>query len=175
MDTAKQDGLYEQASHEFGPAIARLAKAYEMDADKRSELRQEIHIALWRSFAGFNGLCSLRTWVYRVAHNTAATHVLRSKRLKGAGLVSLDDLEAEPPAASADVDQKLALERLLSMIQRLKPVDRQVISLYLEGEDAASIGEVTGLSPGNVSVKVHRIKALLSRQFQEGGSHAYSH
>jgi DNA-directed RNA polymerase specialized sigma24 family protein len=33
---------------------------------------QEIRIALWRSFANFDGRCSLRTWVYRVAHNTAA-------------------------------------------------------------------------------------------------------
>ena len=67
MDASKQDGLYEQASAEHSPAIARLARAYEADADKRAELRQEIHIALWRSFAGFDGRCSLRTWVYRVA------------------------------------------------------------------------------------------------------------
>lgn len=172
MDTSKQDGLYEQAAAEHGAAIARLARAYEADADKRAELRQEIHIALWRSFAGFDGRCSLRTWVYRVAHNTAATHVLKSKRVRANGFVSLDDLEAEPASAPADADRQAALGRLLGLIQRLKPLDRQVISLYLEGEDAASISEVTGFSSGNVSVKVHRIKALLSRPFEQGGSHA---
>jgi RNA polymerase sigma-70 factor (ECF subfamily) len=54
------------------------------------------------------------------------------------------------------------------LIQRLKPSDKQVILLYLEGMDAASIGEVTGFSPGNVATKIHRIKNLLSRQFQQG-------
>ena len=172
MDASKQDGLYEQASAEHSPAIARLARAYEADADKRAELRQEIHIALWRSFAGFDGRCSLRTWVYRVAHNSAASHVIKSKRAKANGFVSLDDLEPEPANTAADADRQAALGRLLMLIQRLKPLDRQVISLYLEGEDAASIGEITGLSAGNVAVKIHRIKALLSRQFQQGGSHA---
>jgi RNA polymerase sigma-70 factor (ECF subfamily) len=172
LDTSKQDGLYEQAAADHGAAVARLARAYEADADKRAELRQEIHIALWRSFAGFDGRCSLRTWVYRVAHNTAATHVIKSKRARANGFVSLDDLDAEPASTSADADRQAALRRLLELIQRLKPLDRQVISLYLEGEDAASIGEITGLSSGNVAVKVHRIKALLSRQFEQGGSHA---
>ena len=33
-----------------------------------------------------------------------------------------------------------------------------MILLYLEGTDAASIGEITGLSAGNVATKIHRIK-----------------
>ena len=56
-------------------------------------------------------------------------------------------------------------------MQQLKAVDRQVILSYLEGMDAATIGEITGLGPGNVATKIHRIKALLSRQFHEGGRH----
>lgn len=175
MDTSKQDSLYEQASAEFSGVISRLARAYEADTGKRSDLRQEIHIALWRSFTSFDGRCSVRTWVYRIGHNTAASHVIKSKRLRDNGLVSLDALESEPAEQTADVDRQVAFDRLLQMIQRLKPLDRQVISLYLEGEDAASIAEVTGISPGNVAVKVHRIKDLLSRRFnQEGGRHADS-
>jgi len=57
------------------------------------------------------------------------------------------------------------------LIQSLKPLDRQVILSYLEGMDAASIGEITGLSSGNVATKVHRIKSVLARRFQEGGRH----
>ena len=46
-----------------------------------------------------------------------------------------------------------------------------VILLYLEGVDAASIGEITGLSARNVSTKIHRIKQVLARRFHEGPSH----
>ncbi|MCC6585489.1 MAG: hypothetical protein IT168_02115 [Bryobacterales bacterium] len=55
-----QDDLYEQAAAEYGAALARLARGYEADPDKRRDLLQEIHLALWRSFAGFVALCSLR-------------------------------------------------------------------------------------------------------------------
>jgi RNA polymerase sigma-70 factor (ECF subfamily) len=46
-----------------------------------------------------------------------------------------------------------------------------VILLYLEGLDAASIGEITGISAGNVATKIHRIKNILVRRFHEGGRH----
>jgi hypothetical protein len=38
--------------------------------------------------------------------------------------------------------------------------------------DAAAIGEVTGFSPGAVATKLHRLKAVLARQFQQGGPRA---
>jgi RNA polymerase sigma-70 factor, ECF subfamily len=46
-----------------------------------------------------------------------------------------------------------------------------VIVSYLEDMDAVSIGEITGLSPGNVAVRVGRIKNILARRFHEGGGH----
>ena len=55
------------------------------------------------------------------------------------------------------------------MIQRLNPVDREVILLYLEELDAASIGEITGISPTNVATKIHRIKKMLTAWVREGG------
>jgi DNA-directed RNA polymerase specialized sigma24 family protein len=59
---AARDALYEQAAREFGGALQRLGRAYEADPDRRQDLLQDIHIALWRSFATFDGRCSLRTW-----------------------------------------------------------------------------------------------------------------
>ena len=68
--------------------------------------------------------------------------------------------------------QNQALERLSGLIQQLKPLDRQIIISYLEGMDANSTAEITGLSAANVAMKVHRIKNVLKRWFHEGVSHA---
>jgi RNA polymerase sigma-70 factor (ECF subfamily) len=125
---------------------------------------------LWRSFEGFHARCSLRTWVYRVAHNAAISWVIRQKRARPPMLVSLEELEVTP--VPPDADRRMALDRLTQLIQRLKPLDRQVILAYLEGMDAAAIGELTGLSARNAATKVHRIKNLLARNFKEGGSYA---
>ena len=37
--------------------------------------------------------------------------------------------------------------------------------LYLDGLDAKETADITGLSPGAVATKIHRIKALLARRF----------
>jgi DNA-directed RNA polymerase specialized sigma24 family protein len=54
--------------------------------------------------------------------------------------------------------------------RQLRPLDRQVMLLYLEQLDAASIAEITGLSAANVATKVRRIKQLLIQRFHEGKS-----
>ena len=163
-----QDELYAQAVADFGPALERLARSYEVDRDKRGDLLQEIHLAMWRSFGQFQQQCSLRTWVYRVAHNVGATHVVRDRRSKSRSFVSLEEV-ASLPDRSAALDRRDALDRMYELIQQLKPLDREVILLYLEGTDAASIGEITGLSAGNVATKIHRIKTVLASRFNDGG------
>jgi RNA polymerase sigma-70 factor (ECF subfamily) len=169
-----RDDLYREAAEAYGAAMDRLARAYEADADARRDLAQDIQLALWRSFEGFDGRCSLRTWVYRVAHNAAASHVMRQRRAKTAILVGLEEIEALPDPRDEQrvADQRMALERLLALIRRLHPLDRQVILSYLEGLDAASVSEITGISPGHVATKVHRIKNILTRQFHSGEYHA---
>lgn len=175
---ASQDDLYRDAADKHGSALDRLARAYEIDPEKRRDLIQDIHFQLWRSFQRYDARCSLRTWVYRVAHHVAASHVLRERRIFS-NLVSLEELEILPDkdqgqfaAGHIEMDQRINLERLSALIQQLKPIDRQVIVSYLEDMDAVSIGEITGLSPGNVAMRIHRIKNILARRFREGGGHA---
>jgi len=168
--TPTQDELYQGAVVEFGAALERLARAYEADPDLRRDLLQEIHVALWRSFLSFDGRCSTRTWIYRVGHNVGASHVLGQHRNRVESLVGLEELENLPDARAHELaDRSHALDRLLRMIQKLRPMDRHVILSYLEGLDAVEIGEITGLSASNVSTKIHRIKQLLARWFRQGG------
>ena len=166
-----QEQRYLEAVTAHGAALERLARAYERDLDGRRDLLQEIHIALWRSLARFDGRCSLRTWVYRVAHNTATSKTLRP-RASAPIFVALDDsLESLPDAAGSEetLDRGLALNRVYELIQRLRPLDRQVILLYLEALDAKSIGDITGLSAMNVATKIGRLKRILASRFHEGG------
>jgi RNA polymerase sigma-70 factor (ECF subfamily) len=170
---AAQDDLYEQAMTAYEAALGRLARAYEADPDKRRDLIQDIHLALWRSFASFEGRCSLRTWIYRVAHNTATSYVVRQRRFSPQTLFSLEDIEAAADTSNQEreTDERLVLERLLALVHQLNAIDRQIMLMYLEDCDAASIGEVTGLAAGHVRVQIHRIKRILVQRFHAGGRH----
>lgn len=168
-----QDERYTHASASFGAALERLSRAYEADPDQRQDLLQDIHLAIWRSFASYDGRCSERTWVYRVAHNVATSHILKRRRLRPQSFVTLDELAAHSdplqPDPEAEVADRHALGRLTALIQALAPGDRQLVLLYLEGLDAAAIGEVCGLTPGAVATKLHRLKAVLASRFNMGG------
>jgi RNA polymerase sigma-70 factor, ECF subfamily len=167
-----QETLYLEVSRQYGPALLRLARGYEAEPARRQDLVQEIHIELWRSFALYDRRCSLRTWAYRIAHNAAAKHVLANRRIRTWELQTLDEI-TEPLDHRDGVealDRTEALQRLFSLIARLKPLDRQVILLYLEDFAADAISDVVGLSPENVATKIHRIKKLLSSMFHEGAT-----
>lgn len=168
-----QDEQYRLATIEFGDAINRLAYAYERDPDKRKDLVQDIHFEMWRSFKIFDGRSSVRTWVYRVAHNAGASHITKNKRISQTSYLNIDDVGEIPDqtdyiGAFERIDQ---LDQLMVLIQRLNPADRQIITLYLEDLDAAVIGDILGLSAGAVATKIHRIKYKLSELFRKGDTH----
>ena len=97
-------------------------------------------MALWQSLDRFDGRCSLRTWTYRVAHNLAISKVIcRCTRMPT--LVGVDELElqAESGDREEQFDRARAAARLLLIIYELKPLDRQVMLLYLEDLDALDI------------------------------------
>lgn len=167
-----QEDLFFDAMASCGPAIGRLVRGYEYDPSRQADLSQEIQIALWQSFAVFDGRCSIRTWVYRIAHNVAAAHVVKARRSNSARWISLDEVAELPQDGEAEtqIGEAIALVRLRSTIRRLRPPDAQIMMLWLEGEEAAAIGEITGIAPGAVATKVHRIKAALARQFKHDGA-----
>lgn len=167
-DSSSVKELYQSAVHDYGRALDRLAGGYEADPEKRLDLRQEIHLQLWRSFEVFDGRCSLKTWTFRVAHNTAVSYV-NSERRRNAKFVSLEEIErtAASRDAEPDIDRDRALRQLSRLILQLRPLDRQIMIGYLEQMDPVTIADITGLSTANVTMKIHRIKNILARRFLE--------
>lgn len=167
-ESADQDARYKEAAEAYGPALQRLARATEANSERRRDLLQDMHVALWRSFANYDQRCAVRTWVFRVAHNVAATHVDKERR-GNRPLIPLGDIEHIPDVKSlgAEFEASDMLARLHAVIRALGPPDRQIITLYLEELDAAAIAEITGLSANAVAVRISRFKNRLARLFQE--------
>jgi anti-sigma-K factor RskA len=132
--------------------------------------------SIWRSCGALRALtgvarCELGFTAWRT---TSRPHVIRQSRRNAPTFLTLDEAESQAHVESVEIsaDREDARARLLKLVQRLEPLDRQLMLAYLEGLDAGEIGEITGLSPANVWTKIHRIKNLLIRQFHGGGRHA---
>ena len=166
-EPADQDAVYTRVAAEFGPPLARLAAAYEADRSRQQDLLQDLHFAVWRSLATFRNQCSLKTWVYRVAHNTATTYVRKQRRSAQIGAATLEELDDVTADSNVEhlVNDAVVLGQVMELIQRLKPLDRDVLLLYLEGLQAAEISDVVGISAANVAQKVHRARTYLKRHF----------
>ncbi len=100
--------------------------------------------------------------------------MLKRRRLRAEVLQTLEELadhsDPSQPNPEAEAGDRHAVARLTGLVQTLAPSDRQIVLLYLEGLEAAAIGEVCGLTPGAVATKLHRLKTVLASRFNQGGS-----
>ena len=68
----ERDARFDAAAAGFAAPLARLAAAFEDESAPRAALLDDIHVALWRSLANYDGRIALRTWVFRVAFHLVA-------------------------------------------------------------------------------------------------------
>ncbi|NKI35570.1 sigma-70 family RNA polymerase sigma factor [Wenzhouxiangella sp. XN79A] len=148
---------FDQVIDEHRDRLTRIARQYAGPNDWQ-DLLQEIAVAIWRGLHGFEGRSTLSTWIYRVAVNTALQHV-RKRRPASEALVH------EPVGALGAQDPLALLDEFLAA---LDPVNRAVLLLDLEGLHRDDIGEVLGLSPGAVAVRMTRLKQRFSETYMEG-------
>jgi RNA polymerase sigma-70 factor, ECF subfamily len=172
-DRATDEPAFRQLLREHGPALQRLTLGYEAASEARRDLQQEIHVALWRALPSFEGRSSLKTWVFRIAHNVAASHLLRARRRPASRWQSLEDLAEQSSSTDGESAAlaRMGVETLGQLLRDLRALDRQLVLLFLEGFSPSEIAEVTGLSDTNVTTKLSRLRAVLRAQLEGGPSH----
>jgi RNA polymerase sigma-70 factor (ECF subfamily) len=148
---------------EHDRALRRLAASYERDAARQQDLVQDIWLAVWRALPDFRGDCSERTFVFRIAHNRAVSHIDHWQRRR----TDLLDEEAALPAPGPDPEESLSAqqrqERLRAAVEQLPIGLKQVVVLTLEGMSNAEVAEITGITENNVAVRLTRARATLQR------------
>ncbi len=168
--TGDRDALYRCVALRMAPALARLAAGFEADPHSREDLVQDMHLRIWRSLERFDRTGDIRAWAWRVAHNAAADHVARAVRRKATTLSETGEVDgvAHGLGPAAITEARDSAERLMALIRTLPRADRHIVILYLEGEPPRAIAELTGLSAGAVSVRINRIRTVLTEGLRKG-------
>ena len=130
--------------------IYKVCYVYAPGRGQIDDYFQEVVLALWRGFPDFRGESKTATWVYRIALYTCISFVRRRMR--------------RPQSVRLSVDRE-QLDELYAVISRLGRLDRALILLWLEERPAGEIAAITGLSPGNVAVKLTRIRCKLRKMY----------
>ncbi len=164
-----------------------LAHCYRMTGSLHDaeDLVQETYLRAWRSFGGFEGKSSVRTWLYRIATNTCLTALEGRKRRPlptGLGapasdptgeiaehheiswLEPLPDAPREDPSDPSVIAESRESVRLafIAALQHLPPRQRAVLVLreVLQWK-AAEVGQAIGASPAAVNSLLQRARAQL--------------
>ena len=141
--------------------IHKVCNVYCNNSEEKKDLMQEITLQLWKSFPNFKEKSKFSTWMYRIALNTAITNIRKSKRNPIQEYLSE---KQNTPIEKEDVPNlNDEINKLYKAIAKLNEVEKGIILLYLEKNTYAEIGEITGLSEKNISVKIVRIKSKLKK------------
>jgi RNA polymerase sigma factor (sigma-70 family) len=154
---------YEDVWQQFGESLARLAASYEDLPQAREDLLQEIQLALWKALPGFRGDCSMRTFVYRIAHNRALSHVWR-RRAQAQSSAEMPELDDPRPGPESWAITNANYSALLKAIHKLPITYRQVLTMTLEELPQAEIAVVLGISESNVAVRLNRARKFLREE-----------
>lgn len=160
------DGLY------------RLALRMMRDPQEAEDVLQETLLNAFKGIAHFDGRSSLKTWLYRIAYNTALMKLRGAKPQR----VSVEDtLEAEeqgeilPEALhdwcclpERDFETNDAREQLESAIRSLPETLRVVFVMReLEGLSTIETANALGVSEQVVKVRLHRARLALRDRLSE--------
>ena len=160
----KQDAAAEFSliARDHGAMIARIARSYEANAARAEELVQEIFLAVWQALPNFRGEANIRSFIARIAHNRAISHVAREVRAPRA--VPLDEaMPSLAPTPEDDAAASNARAKLEAAVQHLPLNQKMVVSLALEGFSPEEVADVLGITASAASVRLHRAKTALEQ------------
>jgi len=151
--------------HEHRAILYKVAFGYCRNREDRVDLVQEMATQLWRSFGRYDSRVKFSTWAYRVAMNVAISH-FRGEGRRIRDTLPFDELAYEIADAAPLADEAGDNMRVLrQLIDGLDELNRALVLLYLEGHTSEEIAEIVGISPGNVTTRMNRVKNELQRGF----------
>lgn len=156
--------LYRRHSGRLYSLVFRMAGS----ATEAEDLLQEIFLNAHRKLGSFRGDSTLGTWLYRLAVNQCLDFLRGRQNRMNRASMSLDDDDAEEPAAMAPAIptavSRIDLERAIA---RLPAGCRAAFVLHdVEGFDHHEVGRLLGVSDGTSKSQVHKarmkLRAMLS-------------
>lgn len=177
-DMAGDGALVERARAGDGAALDALVSAHHEavyqvtlrvlgDPDAAADAAQETFLRALGALDGFRGDASFRTWLLRIAANTARTAGRKTTRRREVALDAASDGLAAGSDPARQAVARTEVERVERALAELPEKQRLAVSLRIYQElSHREIGAVLGSSEGAARVNYHlgikRLKELLA-------------
>src|SRR4051794_23158581 len=185
----RDEAVFADLVDAWSPGLMRIVGMYVRDRQVTEDVVQDTWIAVLRGIERFEGRSSLRTWVYRIAINTAKTRGQREARsIPFSAAVGPDEPSVDPerfmgpdqrwpggwalgPAEWQTPEEELlggeTRDVILRAIDELPEAQRTVITMRdVEGLPAGEVAEALEISEGNQRVLLHRARSKVRRAIE---------
>jgi len=162
---------YAEIVKRYQSFVFTIALRYTPNREDAEEIAQDCFVKAYRSLSDFRGDAKFSTWLYTIVTTTCLTF-LRKKKLE---THSLDNEKVFEAADSLDsgfranqVEQKSKVTMVNKAITLLSPDDAQIITLFYKAEQSLEeIGQIMGLEPNTVKVRLHRARQRLKEKMEK--------
>ena len=169
---------FKKIYQEFQPKIVQYLSRL-VGNQEAADVAQEVFAKVSRGLETFKGQSKLSTWIYRVATNTAIDKLRSASFKRAVESTSLTDESTVEESNDAFVPKDPSIDRKVirkemsqcvrEYIDRLSPDYRTVLVLSeLEGFKNREIAAILEISLENVKVRLHRAKASLKKELDDG-------
>jgi RNA polymerase sigma-70 factor (ECF subfamily) len=168
---AAREATFERLYAQFSQPIYGYVLRMVGDHDRAADITQDTFIKAYRKLDTLADEASTRSWIYRIATNTAIDETRRRRFWKPMGD---DERQHDRPDPSPGPEQQLLAanldERIQRALLRLRPNHRQCLVLSdIEDMSAQQIGEVMAMSYGAVRTLLCRARGEMRRELAKEG------
>ena len=139
-------------------------------AEIAEEVAQDVFVKAYQKLPDFQGTAKFSTWLYRIAYNAAISYT-RKKRIE---FLSTEEqqienhTEDEMPMGIMGLSVNEQRELIQNALSSLPQTDTLILTLfYFHEKGLGEIGEIIGMTPGNVKVKLHRLRKRLLKEMND--------
>lgn len=152
MDLFKQ--LYDEQNQHIRKTIYWM-----VGADNTDDLVQETFLKAWKSYYGFKGNSTPKTWLHRVAVNVAIDHLRKKKP------IPVEHLPEETVASAPDMHELIAMG-IANLSEKLRIC---FVLYYKNGFTKEEISQIEKIPLGTVKSRIHSAKAQFKEFLSKNG------
>ncbi|WP_291401739.1 RNA polymerase sigma factor [Daejeonella sp.] len=158
-----KESLFKEIFEANSKKIYHLCYGYTGDDESANDLMQETFMKVWQNLDKFRNQALISTWIYRIAVNTCLSYLRVEKRHPKDELTD-NIIETKGEEISEKNEQ---ISSLYKCIAQLEENERIIITMVLDELPYAEIAAISGISEGNLRVKIHRIKQKLTEIYNK--------
>lgn len=128
------------------------------------EVAQDSFLKAFKNLNSFNRQSKFSTWLYRITYNSAISKT-RKKQFHHQPITEVNEFNLpieEFEISLKKISQKDQQKFIQLALNKISPDERALINLYyIEEQSMEEIALITGLTKGNIKVKIFRIRKVL--------------